>query len=192
MPNRIAKFEKVSYEQFEKDYISAVLFHAAQFHQETIKDDEYKSQLSTDPVDIHRIYDNIKIPERGTSQSAGYDFFAPFNFRFPADGRSILIPTGIRCKIDDGWMLAAFPRSGLGFKYRVALDNTVGIIDADYYNAKNEGHIMLKLHTDTMADVDIDEGQGIAQGIFIPYGITFDDAANKERIGGIGSTDKKE
>lgn len=185
MPNKIAKFEKVSYEQFEKDYLEiAVKFN---------KNMTDEPSLSTDPEEIRRIYDSIVLPKRATVSSAGYDFFAPFDFKVPANRKSIIIPTGIRCHMeDDGWMLALFPRSGLGFKYRVALDNTVGIIDADYYNAENEGHIMIKLHSDTNLVVDIREKQGISQGILIPYGITIDDTTTEKRVGGIGSTDKKE
>ena len=87
------------------------------------------------------------------------------------------VPTGIRVKIDDGWMLAIFPRSGLGFKFRLQLDNTVGIIDSDYYYSDNEGHMFIKITNDGKSGktVSVKAGQGFAQGIFIPYGITVDD-----------------
>lgn len=77
------------------------------------------------------------------------------------------MPTGIRVKIDDGWVLQCYPRSGLGFKYRMQLDNTVGIIDSDYYNSDNEGHIMAKLTNDGNEGktIDIEEGKGYMQGI---------------------------
>lgn len=85
-------------------------------------------------------------------------------------------------------MLALFPRSGLGFKHGMRLKNTVGIIDSDYYNADNEGHIMAKI------DVDYgfigEEGDRFMQGVFLPYGVTTDDNANGERTGGFGSTGK--
>ena len=119
---KVAKFEKVTYEQFEKD---AAL---------EIKESN----------DIKGIYNDILLPKRATFGSAGYDFFAPYSFTLkPSD--TILIPTGIKVKIEDGWFLALFPRSGQGFKYRLQLDNTVGIIDSDYYFAKNEGHILVKI-----------------------------------------------
>ena len=105
-----------------------------------------------------------------------------------------MIPTGIRSKINDGWVLKIYPRSGLGFKHRVQLDNTVGIIDADYYNSSNEGHIMIKLSCDAHDDghtVSISAGDGFAQGIFLQFGITVDDNAVGERDGGFGSTTKK-
>ena len=92
--------------------------------------------------------------------------------------------------MQNGTFLAVFPRSGLGFKFRLQLNNTVGIIDADYFNAENEGHIMLKLYNDTIEEktVEISAGSGFAQGIFLPFGITTDDQAIEKRTGGFGST----
>lgn len=169
--NKIAKFEKVSFEQFEKDWIK-------NFPQMADR--------------VKEIYDNIKLPKRATTGSAGYDFYAPADIIIEK-GKSILIPTGIRSKIEDGWVLNIFPRSGLGFKHRVQLDNTVGIIDADYYNSSNEGHIMIKLSCDAHDDghcVLIGCGDGFAQGIFMMFGITVDDDAAGVRDGGFGSTTK--
>ena len=168
---KIAKFEKVSFEQFKKDYIDC-------FNEE-------------DEAKIKEIYEAIKLPKRATKGSAGYDFYSPVTFTLkPCE--TIKIPTGIRVKIDDGWFLANFPRSGLGFKYRLQLNNTVGIIDADYYNALNEGHIMSKLTNDSKENksVTIEKGMAFTQGIFLPFGITIDDESNEVRTGGFGSTTK--
>lgn len=166
---RIAEFEKVSFEQFAKDWSKNF------------------PNISADEV-----YANIKLPQRATSGSAGYDFYAPCDLTIKK-GESLLIPTGIRAKIDEGWVLNIFPRSGLGFKHRIQLDNTVGIIDADYYNSSNEGHIMIKLSCDAHDDghtVSVGAGDGFAQGIFMQFGIVFDDAADGVRDGGFGSTTK--
>lgn len=167
--NKIAKFEKVSFEQFSKDMIS-----------------EFGQKL-----DLKRIYEDLKIPERATTGSAGYDFTTPVKICLKP-GENIKIPTGIRCKIEDGWFLSVFPRSGLGFKYRLQLDNTVGIIDADYYDSSNEGHIMIKITNDSKVEkiVEVNEGKGFAQGIFMPFGITVDDQVSAKRDGGFGSTQK--
>lgn len=167
---RIAAFEKVSFEQFEKDF----------------------SKNFPQVNDIKAVYDSIKLPQRATAGSAGYDFYAPVELNLKK-GESLLIPTGIRSKINDGWVLKVYPRSGLGFKHRVQLDNTVGIIDADYYNSSNEGHIMIKLSCDAHDDghtVTVNAGDGFAQGIFLQFGITFDDQASGVRNGGFGSTTK--
>ena len=90
------------------------------------------------------LYDSITLPKRATSGSAGYDFFAPDSFTLNPN-ETIKIPTGIRVSIDEGWVLKIYPRSSLGFKYRLTLNNTVGIIDSDYYYAENEGHIFIKM-----------------------------------------------
>lgn len=168
--NRIAQFEKVSFGQFLKDYSDT--FDYGQ------PEDEIK-----------KIWDDIKLPTRATTGSAGYDFATPIDFTLEA-GKTIKIPTGIRCRIDDGWVLKIYPRSGLGFKYRLQLNNTVGIIDSDYYNSENEGHIFVKITNDSNEDkiIILKNGNGFAQGIFVPYGITIDDEADGVRNGGFGST----
>lgn len=161
--NRIATFEKVSEGQFREGYP---------------KDD------------CEGVYADIKLPRRATTGSAGYDFFAPYDIAL-APGETAKIPTGIRAKMEDGWVLMIFPRSGLGFKFRVQLDNTVGIIDKDYYNSDNEGHIFIKITNDSKEgkSVNIARGTAFAQGIFTQFGITVDDDADGIRNGGFGSTD---
>lgn len=136
------------------------------------------------------VYEDIILPKRATTGSAGYDFFAPFTFTLQKN-ETIKVPTGIRCKIDEGWVLNIYPRSSLGFKYRLRLDNTVGIIDSDYFNAENEGHIFIKITNLGDKELTVEKGKGFAQGIFTPYGITYDDECETLRTGGIGSTDNK-
>ena len=137
------------------------------------------------------IYNRIKEPKRATIGSAGYDFYAPFDIELKP-GETIKVPTGIRCEIEEGWVLTIYPRSGLGFKYRLQLNNTVGIIDSDYFSSSNEGHIYIKITNDSNENkiVSIKEGEGFAQGIFLPFGITIDDDASEIRDGGFGSTTK--
>lgn len=161
---RIAQFEKVSPEQF-------------------------KSGSGLENADA--VYEGIKLPARATKGSAGYDIYAPFDITL-SPGETIKVPTGIRAKIEDGWVLKIYPRSGLGFKFRLQLDNTVGIIDSDYYFSDNEGHIFIKITNDTNAGktVEIPAGTAFAQGIFVEYGITYDDDAQGLRNGGFGSTTK--
>lgn len=168
---RVAQFFKVSFENFA----------------EAVKGDFPKFSDN----DIEEIYEKIKLPERATRGSAGYDFFTPFTFTL-APGETIKVPTGIRVRIDEDWVLKIYPRSGLGFKYRLQMNNTVGIIDSDYFNSDNEGHIFIKMTNDTNEGrtVEVSQGTGFAQGIFIEYGITVDDEAEGVRNGGLGSTTK--
>ena len=133
-------------------------------------------------------YEALKLPRRATAGSAGYDFYSPLDFTLQP-GQTVKIPTGIRARIDAGWVLTLYPRSGLGFKYRLQLNNTVGVIDADYFGAKNEGHIFLKLTNAGDRPVGVRAGEAVAQGIFLPFGVTCDDDAEGVRTGGFGSTD---
>ena len=169
---KIAKFEKVSFEQFKKDFIKC-------FQQ---------YDLNYSEKDIETIYHNIIIPTRATSGSAGYDFKIPFTLSMDKKDEYI-IPTGIRAKIEDGWVLKLYPRSGLGFKTGMKLLNTVGIIDSDYYSSENEGHIMAKICYGMGNDkLILEQGAGFIQGVFVEYGITEDDNINAVRNGGFGST----
>ncbi len=168
---KVGKFYKVSINQYIKDYKNV-------FNNE-------KEEV------ICSIYENIKLPSRATKGSAGYDFYAPFDITLKPN-ESIKIPTGIKVKIENGWFLGIFPRSSLGFKYRLQLDNTIGIIDSDYINSDNEGHIFIKMTNDGKENktITIKALDGIAQGIFLPFGICEDDDVTSCRNGGFGSTDK--
>lgn len=169
--NRIAQFFKVSF-------------------------DEFKSGIEGEipgirEAEIKEMYDSLQLPKRATKGSAGYDFYTPFTFHL-APGETIKIPTGIRVKMENDWVLQLYPRSGLGFKYRLQLNNTVGIIDSDYYYSDNEGHIFAKITNDSNEgkDVTVQKGTGFMQGIFMQYGITVDDDTEEIRNGGFGSTTK--
>ena len=144
---------------------------------------------SAEEEGIREIYDGIKLPKRATAGSAGYDFFAPVRLTL-APGETVKVPTGIRVWMEPEWVLKCYPRSGLGFKFRLQLNNTVGIIDSDYYYSDNEGHIFSKITNDSNEGktVEIRAGEGFMQGIFVEYGITVDDDATGIRNGGFGST----
>lgn len=182
---RIAEFQKVSFDQFRKDYIaeSGTLAKVA-------GRGEFYNEAELDEC-VHAAYDSIAIPARATKGSAGYDIVSPVDFSL-APGETVKVPTGIRAIIEEGWVLMLFPRSSLGFKYRLQFDNSIPVVDADYSCADNEGHIFLKLTNDGRNGkrVDIKAGDRIAQGIFLPYGITRGDSVSKSRNGGIGSTGK--
>ncbi len=172
-PPRVARFEKVSLPQFEQDVKKRI------------------PALSRE--DIEAAYGRIVLPARGTAGSSGYDIRTPFFFSLKA-GEEITIPTGLRCRMAEGWCLLLMPRSGLGFKLYTRLANTVGNIDSDYYHADNEGHIAVKFRLELKEDSGdpvehaFEAGSAICQGIFVPFGITEDDEAAGRRTGGFGST----
>ena len=158
---QIANFEKVSKQQFDLDC----------------------EKLLGNIVD----YEMITIPLRATKGSAGYDFYSPIDFTLKVN-ETIKVPTGIRCKIDDGYVLQIYPRSSLGFKYQLCLLNTVGIIDSDYYDADNEGHIIVGLVNRGNKDIEIKKGDRIVQGIFYQFFLANEPDNNNLRHGGFGST----
>lgn len=187
------KFEKVSFQQFETDMCMEYPYFELEENKEELKN----------------IYDNIKLPIRSTDNSCGYDWFSPFEFML-SPGNSIYIPTGIRVDIDPGWWMLLCPKSGLGSEFHMKFDNTIGVDDADYYYADNEGHIKMHisipyvempdqinyvfrkpLNTRTPS-MEIAQGQKLFQSIFLPYGITANDheTPKKKRVGGHGSTGK--
>ena len=168
---RNATFQKVSKERFVQDFMDSVPGYNAE--------------------DAGRLYEEIKLPKRATKGSAGYDFYAPVTFTLHP-GQTIKLPTGIRAQMEEGWVLSLYPRSGLGFKYRLQLNNTVGIIDSDYFYSDNEGHIMARITNDSNEDriLQVEQGTGFMQGIFTQFGITTDDDADGVRNGGFGSTTK--
>ena len=170
-PPRVARFEKVSLSQFEQDV--------------------RKRMPALSREDIEAAYERIVLPARGTAGYSGYDIRTPFSFSLKA-GEEITVPTGLRCRMAEGWCLLLMPRSGLGFKLYTRLANTVGNIDSDYYFADNEGHMAVKFRLE-LADqaappAVFEAGSAICQGIFVPFGITEDDAAEARRTGGFGST----
>lgn len=131
------------------------------------------------------------LPKRATKLSAGYDCYAPTDIYLEAD-EDIKVPTGMKAYMQPGEVLMAFPRSGLGFKYYCRLANTVGIIDADYIQSDNEGHIFVKLRNEGDKPMVIKNGEAMCQFIFMPFLLADGDNFNSgdERNGGFGSTGK--
>ena len=165
---KIAQFYKVSEEQFINDWRAAT---------------------GSSVEEAKSVYANIRLPRRATKGSAGYDFFAPESFTL-VPHETILIPTGIRVMIEDGWVLQLYPRSGLGFRHRLQLDNTVGVIDSDYTGEIRVGLVNLSDEAYT-----IQPGERVAQLCIAPvYTAAFvqadalDETARGE--GGFGSTGK--
>lgn len=165
---KVAEFMKVSAAQFLRDWCGT---------------------MNCTESEAVRIYEDLRLPRRATSGSAGYDFAAPCDIVL-APGQTALIPTGIRVKMKEGSVLMLFPRSSLGFRYRMQLNNTVGIIDSDYFHADNEGHIFARITNDSNEGktMEVKAGQGFMQGVFLRFGITENDDADAVRTGGLGST----
>ena len=155
-------FEKISFDQFKKDV--------------------------EDNIEVYKSY---VLPKRQTKYSAGYDFFALFDYTLKP-GEIMKIPTGIKVSMENDDVLFLIDRSSMGFKYNVRMCNQVGVIDADYYNnVNNEGHIWIRIQNEGDKDYIVKKGDGIIQGIFMKYLKTDDDIeTERERKDGLGSTNK--
>ncbi len=160
----IGKFEKVTREQFLKD----------------------SNELLNYSFDN---YDYVTIPKRATVGSAGYDFVCPFDIDIKPK-QLVKIPTGIRCYMEKGYVLSIYPRSSLGFKYQMMLANTVGIIDADYYYALNQGHIIVAIVNMGEKTISLKKGDRFVQGIFLKFYTVDEEEVTDIRTGGLGSSNK--
>lgn len=167
---KVAKFEKVSWGQFQKDYV-----------------DTFGEGKTINMDDVRKIYDDIKLPCRKTRFSAGHDISIPFNITLPSKEK-LMIPTGVRCKMDTDYVMIIAPRSSLGIKKGLRISNTIPVIDSDYYDADNEGHIFVSVINDRKEPIKFKGGDNIVQALFVPYGIADDNVVIAERTGGIGST----
>lgn len=167
---KIRGFEKISPEQFYKDTYDNV-FSCLNL------------ELITEELQ------NLKLPQRATKKSSGYDFYSVCDFALDPN-EEIKLPTGIKIYMQDDEELLIFPRSSVGFKYNVKINNTIGKIDADYYqNEDNEGHVWIKFTNTGNKIWEVKQGDAVAQGTFYKYLIADNDIPkSKERTGGLGST----
>lgn len=132
----------------------------------------------------------ITVPSRKTGCSAGYDLEAAEDVVLEPH-RVTIVHTGLKAYMQPNEYLGLHVRSGLSIKHQISCINSVGIVDADYYNnPNNEGHIMVPLVNHGEEAVQITKGMRVAQGIFYQYLTVDGDEAGQGavRTGGFGST----
>lgn len=166
-------------------------------HFERVKFDAFKNDMAMyRPInfmsgEVEKAYDGIKIPVRKTKYSAGYDICIPIGISIPPGQRRV-IPTGIKVVFEEdemeSWHLQMYVRSSVGIKDGIVLTNGTGVIDSDYQFAHNDGDMMLALLNTSDKLVQYKAGDRICQAVFVIHGLTSDDNASGDRIGGIGST----
>lgn len=143
---------------------------------------------------VSRITGDIKLPERSTRNSAGYDFTAIEDIEIPPykiGDNPFMIATGIKAEMMNNEFLMLVNRSSNPKKKKLVIPNSVGIIDADYFNnPDNDGEMFFGFYNVSNEPVQIKKGEKLGQGIFMKYLKTNDDEANGERTGGFGSTGK--
>lgn len=136
-------------------------------------------------------WEHIKMPVRATKYSAGYDICTPIDIVIPSMTK-VIVPTGLRAVFNEdelkSWHLQMYVRSSVGIKDGVILTNGTGVIDSDYQFADNGGDMMLALFNTSPNIVKYKAGDRICQAVFVLHGIVENDVVNKNRTGGIGST----
>lgn len=140
---------------------------------------------------VKRIKEDVKLPERSTLNSAGYDFFALDDVCFPAETITRVF-TGVKCELMPNQVLILANRSSNPSKKGLILLNGIGVIDADYYgNPDNDGEIAFEFYNMLNEDVEIKKGEKLGQGVILKFDKTEDDYISnpyKTRTGGFGST----
>lgn len=139
-------------------------------------------QFKKDVEDNIELYDNIKIPQRETNATAGYDIYLLNDITLKS-GEIMKIPTGLKCFFEKDEVLILVVRSSMGFRYNIRLCNQVGVIDSDYYNNQdNEGHIWIKVQNEGDKEITLKKDDSIVQGMFFKYLTTKSDKTlNQER-----------
>ena len=133
---------------------------------------------------------DTKLPERQTKASAGYDFYVIDDVTIPPQS-VVMLPTNVKAYMQEGEVLLLYVRSSIGIKRGLRLSNGTGVIDADYFSSvETGGNIGIALHNYTDEVVKIEKGERICQGIFIPFLVADNGNSDKEREGGIGSTNR--
>jgi dUTP pyrophosphatase len=133
---------------------------------------------------------NVKTPSRGTSQSAGIDFYTPEDFETASlkPGQSVLIPSGIKVQVPRGYALIAFNKSGVAVKQGLSVGACC--VDEDY-----TGEMHLHMINTSDKEQVIATGQKLVQFILIP--VAYFDVEEVDELserttergdGGFGST----
>lgn len=178
------RFEKISREQWLKD--------TNEESRQVVEATREGDSVFTTALKYVDVYDNdIKLPQRSTSKSAGYDAYSPVHLIIPAHSTA-KIPTGFKVMMEDDDVLFFIIRSSLATKKGIHTTNQVGVIDADYYNnPDNEGHCWICLENTSDKDFEINVGDKVSQLIFVKFNTTDDDEPlTDKRLGGFGSTGK--
>lgn len=143
---------------------------------------------------VKRIEGDIKLPERSTRNSAGYDFYAIEDIEVPPykfGDNPFMVATGVKANMAENEFLMLVNRSSNPKKKKLIMPNSIGVIDADYFeNPDNDGEMFFTFYNVSNEPVQIKKGEKLGQGIFMKYLKTDDDKANGERTGGFGSTGK--
>lgn len=108
-----------------------------------------------------------KLPERSTKNSAGYDFYNPVKVEIPPyklGDNPTMVRTGVKVQMPKNEFLMLVNRSSNPKKKKLVIPNSMGIIDADYYNnIDNEGEMFFGFYNVSNETVIIEAGEKLGQ-----------------------------
>lgn len=142
-------------------------------------------------INIKKLTETAKLPERGSAYAAGYDLFADLKEAVEiAPKQTLMINTGVAMEIPEGYWGGIFARSGLSSKEGLRPANCVGVVDADY-----RGPICVALYNDSEVVRTVVPGQKVAQMVVVPFlAVEFEEVAELSDtvrgVAGFGSTGK--
>jgi len=142
-------------------------------------------------INIKKLSETAKLPERGSAYAAGYDLFADLKEAVEiAPKQTLMINTGVAMEIPEGYWGGIFARSGLSSKEGLRPANCVGVVDADY-----RGPICVALHNDSEVVRTVVPGQKVAQLVVVPFlTVEFEEVSELtdtvRGVSGFGSTGK--
>ena len=134
-----------------------------------------------------KLTDGAPLPKHAKPGDAGMDLTSRDTVEIAPQG-TVMVHTGVRMEIPEGYVGLCFPRSGLASKRGINLTNCVGVIDAGY-----RGEIMAPLYNAGHETQIVERGERIFQIALIPFAtcecVEVDELSDTERgDGGFGST----
>lgn len=143
--------------------------------------------------DAHRVHPDVEIqlPRRADVEACASDVYSPETLTLQP-GEQQLIWTDVKAYMQLGEVCIANVRSSHG-NPRIRLANTQGWIDKSYHgNPKNDGNIGIYISNEGNQSFTIEQGDRIAQLMFIPFLVADNDnPIHGERVGGFGSSGVK-
>lgn len=152
-------------------------------------DDVRNILVGVPTVRFVKVLDDAVLPTQGTPGAAAYDIYSADDLPVTLLNSPVVVSTGLKIAIPEGYVGLVCPRSGLAAKHGLTVINSPGIIDADY-----RGELKVVLGMASEHFVHIKRGMRIAQLLVMPLhpvGLqlvdSFDDDTERGE-GGFGST----
>lgn len=140
-------------------------------------------------IKIKRIEKDLPLPKYESKGAVGFDFIAREDTVIQPKQIG-LIPSNNIIETPPGYALVVAPRSSMPRKTGLSFPHSIGIVDQDYCGSEDE--VLIQVYNFTDHPVEIQRGDKIAQGVFIPVVIAdwneVESMNHNKTRGGFGST----